>query len=217
MNCPRRGSKAPKRPGWLNGSDGRELAVRLVKGDRAGDVDVADAVAVGAAERCRPRGTGDPLDPAAGHGVEPGFDQRHVPGLGFVAMDLHAVGAQVEGHVGVGDRVVDEEVLDDLALVAAADDEVVDAVSGSRSSGCARGSACRRSRPSAWGVCALFADAGAEAAGENDCFHERLFFDDTTTTCASLVGWLPSVKNRTPPGFARLSAPKITRRAAEPL
>ena len=45
-------------------------------------------------------------------------------------VDLHAVGAQVEGDVGQVQEVVGEVFLDHVALVAAADDEVVDAVGG---------------------------------------------------------------------------------------
>jgi hypothetical protein len=43
-------------------------------------------------------------------------------------MDLDGVVAQVEGHVGHVEEVVGEVLLDDVALVAEADHEVVEAV-----------------------------------------------------------------------------------------
>ncbi len=45
-------------------------------------------------------------------------------------MDSHFVVGHVIGHIGGMEEVVGEVLLDDVALVSAADDEVVDAVLG---------------------------------------------------------------------------------------
>src|SRR5882762_10354942 len=43
-------------------------------------------------------------------------------------MHSHLIGVHVEGHIGGMQKVVGEVLLDDVALVATADDEVIDAV-----------------------------------------------------------------------------------------
>ena len=67
-------------------------------------------------------------------GVLAGVDQGDAPGVGYGVVDGHAVVGEVEGDVGGVQEVVGEELLDDVALVAEADDEVVDAVGRSRAS-----------------------------------------------------------------------------------
>ena len=67
---------------------------------------------------------------AAGSGLFAGVDEGDAPGFGDGVVHGHLVGGHVEGHVGGVQEVVGEVLLDDVALVAAADDEVVDAVRG---------------------------------------------------------------------------------------
>jgi hypothetical protein len=73
---------------------------------------------------------GDAAEAAAGAGVVAGVDEGDAPGLGDGVVDGHLVVRHVEGDVGGVQEVVGEVLLDDVALVAAADDEVVDAVLG---------------------------------------------------------------------------------------
>ena len=65
--------------------------------------------------------------------VVAGVDQGDAPRLGDALMNLHAVLMHVESDVGHVEEVVGEVLLDDVALVAAANDEVVDAGAASRS------------------------------------------------------------------------------------
>ena len=69
----------------------------------------------------------DPLQASAGHRIFTGIDQGDFPGLGIAAMDMHLVGAHVEGDVGGVERIIGEIFLDHISLVAAADDEIRDA------------------------------------------------------------------------------------------
>jgi hypothetical protein len=105
--------------------------VSLVKGDGSGDVDVGNAIAVGHAERfvafdelC------NFLKPSAGSGLIACVDQRDAPGFGHGVVHRHLVFGHVKGDIRGVQKVVGEVLLDDVALVAAADDEVVDPVSG---------------------------------------------------------------------------------------
>ena len=108
-----------------------EDALLAVERDQLADVDVADAVAVREAEGFVADVFGHPLQSSAGHRCLAGVDERHRPRLDLVVAQLrHRLRPQVEPHVRHVQEVVGEEVLDDLALVAAADDEVVDPVRG---------------------------------------------------------------------------------------
>src|SRR3546814_15828443 len=67
---------------------------------------------------------------AAGHGLFTGVDQGHAPRLAVVLVNVHAVVAHVERDIGGVEEVVGEEILDGVALVAQANDEVVDSLGG---------------------------------------------------------------------------------------
>src|SRR5690606_21852789 len=67
---------------------------------------------------------------AAGHGVFTGVDERDTPWFAVVLVNVHAVVAHVECDVGGMQEVVGEEVLDRVALVAQANHEIMDPVSG---------------------------------------------------------------------------------------
>ena len=77
----------------------------------------------------------------------------------------------VEGDVGGVEEVVGEELLDDVALVAAADDEVVDAVLGVELEDVPEDGAAADFDHRLGAEGGFFGDARAEAAGEDDCFH----------------------------------------------
>ena len=121
--------EAAEARGGRDGGDGGHLAMGLVEGDEARDIDIADAVAIGHAERLFIlQLRHHPAQTAPGHAVLPGVDQGHAPRLCLVVDDLGRALAQIEGHVGAMEVVVGEVFLDDIALVAAADDKVVDAM-----------------------------------------------------------------------------------------
>ncbi len=99
-------------------------------GDQRRDVDVADPVAVGQAERLVADERQHAFQATAGHRVRAGLDERHPPRLGRGAVDLHLAAAHVERHVGRVQGVVGEPLLDEIALVAEAHDELLDLVRG---------------------------------------------------------------------------------------
>ncbi len=105
--------------------------MRFVKADQLRDVDVGDAVAVGEAERFLiAHMLGHPGQSPAGHGFLAGVHQRHSPWLGLALMYVHGVLFHVEGHIGHVQEVIGEVLLDHIALVSAADHEIVDAMGG---------------------------------------------------------------------------------------
>jgi hypothetical protein len=99
-----------------------------VEGDQLADIDVADAVAVGEAERLVADMLADAAQAPAGLRVGARIDQRHRPRLGAVLVHLHLVRAQVEGDVRHVHEVVGEVLLDHIAAVAETDHEVVETV-----------------------------------------------------------------------------------------
>ena len=70
----------------------------------------------------------DPAEAAARLGLLARVDEGDLPRLGVPLMDLHRVLRHVERDVRHVQEVVGEVFLDDVALEAAADDEVRDAV-----------------------------------------------------------------------------------------
>ena len=115
--------------GGLHGGDRRERALLAVVGDQCGDVDVGEAVAIGEAEVLVTDVGERPLQTPARHRLFAGVHERHPPRLGAGAVDLDVAAPQVEGEVLARMQViVGEELLDDIALVAEADHELLDAV-----------------------------------------------------------------------------------------
>lgn len=152
----------------------RLLAVTAVEGDQRRDIDVAHSVAVREAEGLFIADVvGHPLEPSAGHGRFAGVDERHLPGLRLTLVDRHRVEGDVEGDVGHVEEVVGEILLDQIALIAAADHEVVHAMGGIELHD------VPENRPAAdldhrlRLEVGLFRDPSSQAASENDCFHRR--------------------------------------------
>jgi hypothetical protein len=92
--------------------------------------DVGQPVAVGQTELLVAHQRQHALQPSAGHGLLAGVDERHPPGLGRRLMHLHGPGGQVQGHVAGVQVVVGEVLLDHVAAVAQAHDEVGEPVGG---------------------------------------------------------------------------------------
>jgi hypothetical protein len=114
--------------GWLYCRHRHPCVARAVCGDHRGKIDVAHAVAVGAAERTVFHVRAAALDAAAGHSAFAGVDQRHAPRLGVAAMHLHRIRRQIERNVGRVEIVVRKIFFDDVTLVAQRHDEIVNAV-----------------------------------------------------------------------------------------
>src|ERR1019366_7793783 len=102
-----------------------------MKGDFAGDIDVGNTIAIGKAKAPFILYVGrDALEAAAGQGGIPGIDYGDPPRLGVPFANVHCVVGDVEGNIRHVQEVVREVLLDDIALVAAADDKLVHAMSG---------------------------------------------------------------------------------------
>src|ERR1043165_9467883 len=114
--------------GRLDRGHRRPAAFAAMEGDQLGDVDVADAVAVGEAEGAVLEEPAHPPQPPAGHRALPGVHQGDPPGLDLGGTDVHLVPAEVEGDIRAAQPVIGEVFLDQHPLVAAADDEIRDAV-----------------------------------------------------------------------------------------
>src|SRR5579885_1557819 len=163
---------APRR---AHRGDGGELAVAEVEVDRRADVEIADAVAVSEAEGLIVLDVvGDALETPAGLRALAGVDQRHAPGLGLALMDDDAVVRHVEGDVRHVQEVVGEIFLDDVALVAAADHEVVGAVRRIDLHDVPKDRLAADLDHGLGPQVAFFRNAGSQAARQNDDFHVAL-------------------------------------------
>ena len=157
--------------GRLHGREGGADTLPAVERDCLGDVQVAHAVAVGEAEALRADIVANPLDAAAGHRLLAGVHQGHAPGLGDGVVHLHTVVAHVEGDIGGVQEVVGEEVLDRIALVAQADDEVLNTVGRVLLHDVPENRLATDLDHRLGLEVRFLADAGAQAAGQDHCFH----------------------------------------------
>ena len=157
--------------GLHRGHRGR-LAVAAVEGDQGADIDVRHAIAIGEAEGLFFLDVvRHALETAARHGGLAGVHQGHAPGFGLALVHFHAVVGHVEGHVRHVQEVVGEVLIDHVALVAAADHEVVDAVRGIDLHDVPQNGLPADLDHRLGTHRAFFADAGAEAARKNDRLH----------------------------------------------
>ena len=122
------GGELPEARRLLHTGDGGELAVAAMERNERGDVDVSEAVAVGAEKEVAREVALDPLDAGAGHRVLTGVDEGDAPVLDVAAPVLDATGAELEGDIRVEQQVVGEVRLDVGALVAEAEHELAQAV-----------------------------------------------------------------------------------------
>src|SRR5882757_4502081 len=114
--------------GRPHGGHRHQRSGALVESDQLADVDVGDAVPVGEAERLIVEiGQGSP-DATARHGLLAGIQERHPPGLDPIAMVVRLTCVEVERDVRPAKGVVAKVLLDEMAFVAAEDDELVEPV-----------------------------------------------------------------------------------------
>ena len=146
----------------------------FVKANARRNVHVRDPVAVGQAKgflACKV--ASHALQPAAGLRQITGVHQRHSPRFGHAVVHLHAVFRHMKGHVGHMQKVVREELLDDVALVSQANDEVVDAKVRIDFEDVPKDGPAADLDHRLGPHGGFFADAGTQPRGENDCFQVR--------------------------------------------
>jgi hypothetical protein len=113
----------------LHGGHRYLSAVALVEGNGRANVEVAYTISVGHTERVFVlEMVGDFLESSSGAGIISGVDQGYAPRLGNALMHLHPVLFQIESDVTHMQEVVREVLLDEISLITATNDEVVDSV-----------------------------------------------------------------------------------------
>ena len=147
-----------------------------VEGHLLPDVHIGDTVAVGQQEGLIFQVFPHPLDPAAGHGGKAGVHHGDLPALGIVPVDDHLVSAvgEVEGDVRGVQKIVRKIFLDDMLLVARADDEFVEAVGGIELHDVPQNGHPPQLHHGLGAVLALVADPGSESPCQNDNLHGNL-------------------------------------------
>ena len=145
----------------------------MVKGEQIRDVDIAHAIPIGHHERLAPDILTDAGNAPACHGGKPRINDGHLPRLAGRAVNDEVVLStrEVEGDVARLKKVVGKPLLDNMLLVARADDELGEPVVG----------ILLHDMPKDWhttdlhhrlrAVCALFGDARPRAPGQQDYLH----------------------------------------------
>ena len=143
-----------------------------MEGDQLGDVDVADAVAIGQAEGVVALNVlGHALEAPTGHGALSSVHQGHTPGFGATLVHVHGVLAHVESDIRHIEKVVGEVLLDLVALVAAADHKIIDSVGGINLHDVPKDRLATDFHHGFRLGVGLLGYPGAKAAGQNDCLH----------------------------------------------
>ena len=170
----------------LHGGNRGETTVAVVIGDQGTDVDIADAIAVGEAERLPAKVMGHPPQAATGGRGFTGVHQGDPPGFGLAAMHLHRAGGQIEAHIAAMQGVVREVLLDHIPLVATADHELVDAVMGVQLEDVPEDRPAAHFHHGLGPEMGFLRDTGAEAAGQDHGFHSANSRSPTATTWRTL-------------------------------
>jgi len=158
----------------LHGGEGGPTALLLVKGDGFSDVHIANAIAIGEAEGAFALEIGRHApEAAAGERFGAGVDQGDAPGFSFAMVHLHLVGGHVKGDIAGMQKVVGEVFLDQVALVAKANNEIVDAMGGIDLEDVPEDRQAADFHHWFGAEAGFFAEAGAEAAGENYGYHSN--------------------------------------------
>ena len=168
-------TKGPETCSRLDAGHSDILAMRFVEGDGGRNVDIGYAIAVSHAKRlvafnvfC------DLLESAAGAGFFASVNERDAPGLGDRIVNRHFVGRHIEGDVGGMQEVVGEVLLNDVTLVATADDEVIDAVAGVDLEDVPKNGQATDFDHGFGPDGGFFTDPGAETACEYHCLHPEV-------------------------------------------
>src|SRR4029453_3620295 len=120
------GAEATRR---LDGNQRSKYIPFLVKFDEPGQITLRNAFSICHAKRLVAEIGLDAFQTPAGHGVLARIHQSHLPGFNVVLMDFHLVTSHIEGDVRHVQKVIGEVLLDDISLVAEADDEIAYIVS----------------------------------------------------------------------------------------
>ena len=117
-------------PGRLHRSERAQGLIPMVKIDARGNIDITDAIAIGHAKGFVVEIVADPPESAARHAAFARVHEGHPPRLGKALVDFHGVVQHVEGDIRHVQEIIGEVFLDEVALVSAADDEVIHAMRG---------------------------------------------------------------------------------------
>ncbi len=157
--------------GRLNGGQGRKLAVSTVECDQAVDGQVAESVAVGEAERLVADKLLHTFQASARLGAIAGIDQRDLPRFDVALMHFHPIILHVEGDVRHVQEVVGKVFLDDIALVAKANHELIDSIMGVQLHYMPKDRSASDLDHRLGAQVGFFRNAGAKATGKDNCFH----------------------------------------------
>src|SRR6266550_1470401 len=172
-----------------------EFVVVLVKRNRSRNVDIGNAVTIGHAEGLiAVQVLRDSLQTSSSAGRVAGIDQGDAPGFSDRFMHGHLVGVHVERHIRGMQEVVGKILLNDVALVATANDEVIDAVLGVNLQNVPKDGPAANLDHRLGPDNRFFREARAEAASEDYGFHSK-------TPSANLLAFLR---------VARISLPKLS-------
>ncbi len=183
-----------------------------MEGNQCTDVDVANPVAVGETEGLILIDViSHPLEPPAGHGAFAGIHQGDAPRLGLVLVHFHLIRGHVEGDIRHVQEVVGKVFLDQIALVAAADDELIHTMGGIELHDVPEDRLATDLDHGLGLEVGFLGDAGTEATGEDDGFHSLRLLKALIAGCRRQ--WLREAgadpKGGRPPGPA---AERISRR-----
>jgi len=139
--------------------------------DQLRQIDIGYAVAIGEAEAVVANVLSHAPQATACQRLLSRLNERDAPGLGVTLMHVHAVLAHVERDIGHVEEVVGKILLDDIALVSQANDEIVDPVMRVNLHDVPEDRPAPDLDHGFWLEMGFLADASAQTSGKDDNFH----------------------------------------------
>src|SRR3989344_282509 len=160
--------------GGVNGGHRRESAVLVVEVSQCAQVNVRNAIAIGQHECFISQVRLKPLDATSSHGVVPGIDQCNLPVDGLAFMILHVSIREVNAEICIAGMVMQEVVLDHVALVSQGDYEILEALGGIKMKDVPDDGLAPDFNQGFGDFLRKFREPGAITTGKNDDFHDAL-------------------------------------------
>jgi hypothetical protein len=93
--------------------------------DKVGNINIRDTIAIRKKKGLPPDIRSNPLNPTAGHRIDPCVDQRHLPWLGVAVVYLYRVMAHIERNITHVKKVVGKVLFDHISFEAEANHEFI--------------------------------------------------------------------------------------------
>ena len=159
-------------PGRLNRRQGGLAALLAVMGNQGGHVHIRHPIAIGETEAAAIQIGAHTRQATTCLALIPRIHQRHLPGFALALVHLHVViDVHMERDITGVQEIIGEILLDQIALITAADNKLVNAKMAINFENVPENRLASYLHHRLWLEVGFFAEAGTESASKDNCFH----------------------------------------------